>query len=856
MSDAAKTNESIYWAALAGLLHDVGKFAQRADVGKRELTDAESLDEVRYAHALHSDSFVHECVPPALRGHLTAPRRHHRPQFDQDYQVQLADWLSSGERDEVQSDQRVPFLLSPFARLQEHKATAYLPLRRLDPDNLDIFAAPGQPADWRDEYRDQYKALWDEFTAACTALPDENLFVYLESLYGLLLEFTWCIPSAWYNAEPDVSLYDHARTTAALAACLAADGRDAVWCRTVTAALGQKQAAGTAPQEICLLVGGDLNGVQSFIYTLSSAGTAKSLRARSFYLQLLTDAMVRYLLDELGLPLTNVLYAGGGGFQLLAPISAAARLETARAEISRRLLDIHSADLGLTLAWTPVQAGEFVEFKAPRARLGRLIGQAKRRPFAHLDAETLARQVGVALPFDPGGSPESACAVCGAPDPEMDKKCAFCDSLEQLGRRLPRATHLLAFSVTPMQAGRAHHWQEGLRALGLDVCVVNAADRPSLSEETSVPRDARLARVWRLGAENKHDAAVRTQLGSLPQVWAYRPFAQLTPRRWNKETGQVEIATFDDLADESAQGIRRWGVLRADVDNLGSLFVDGFERPTLSRTASLSLALQLFFEGYVPTIGKRWNCFGPAWEQKERPAPQLWQDGLRDKLYVQYAGGDDLFLVGAWDALPEFAARLRAEFARYACHNPALTLSVGIALADAKFPLYQAARWAGEAEEAAKAFARPDGRGKDAITFLDQTVGWEQFAGVQEQTHKLAWWCSSNNGQPPQAPMALIQTFSAIYSEYERGRKAWQEEQQRKAHQERDTKQFFWGRWMWMLAYRLRRIVNRLPDDISHELKMWEPDLLQDNSVQLPIRPIILIGLVARWAQFLIRKQS
>ena len=36
---------------------------------------------------------------------------------------------------------------------------------------------------------------------------------------GILEHFTWCIPSAT-NVFPDISLYDHLKTTAAIAACL------------------------------------------------------------------------------------------------------------------------------------------------------------------------------------------------------------------------------------------------------------------------------------------------------------------------------------------------------------------------------------------------------------------------------------------------------------------------------------------------------------------------------------------------------------------------------------------------------------------------------------------------------------
>ncbi len=66
--------------------------------------------------------------------------------------------------------------------------------------------------------------------------------------------------------------------------------------------------------------------------------------------------------------------------------------------------------------------------------------------------------------------------------------------------------------------------------------------------------------------------------------------------------------TFMELAEESV-GIKRLAVLRADVDNLGTTFVSGFRRAdgdeqyaTLSRTATLSRQLSLFFKGYINKI--------------------------------------------------------------------------------------------------------------------------------------------------------------------------------------------------------------------------------------------------------------
>jgi CRISPR-associated protein Csm1 len=69
--------------------------------------------------------------------------------------------------------------------------------------------------------------------------------------------------------EADVALVDKARTTAAVASAIA----QALTC----------QFANNPDATKLSIVAGDLSGIQKFIYTISSDGALKSLRARSFY---------------------------------------------------------------------------------------------------------------------------------------------------------------------------------------------------------------------------------------------------------------------------------------------------------------------------------------------------------------------------------------------------------------------------------------------------------------------------------------------------------------------------------------------------------------------------------------------
>jgi CRISPR-associated protein Csm1 len=90
----------------------------------------------------------------------------------------------------------------------------------------------------------------------------------------------------------------------------------------------------------------------------------------------------------------------------------------------------------------------------------------------------------------------------------------------------------------------------------------------------------------------------------------------------------------------------------------------------------------------------------------------------RLNLLFIYAGGDDLFVSGAWNEVVEFGFDVYQCFRAYTGHHPDITLSGGISLAGAKFPLYQAAVESGEAEEKAK------GNGRNSLGLFEQIFKW------------------------------------------------------------------------------------------------------------------------------------
>ncbi len=830
-------NGELLKVALAALLHDVGKFAQRAvPVAQRpKHTDAGS-------------DFASRYVPEPFRVGLYPISTHHDPldQMDRITKVvALADRLAAAEREEereisprrlrsvfdfvqVKLTEDASALPTPDGEGREH----YFPLKHLALEEKgDIF-----PGEGKGEVSEAaYDALWQGFVGEVRklgALPGEDLSQYIETLYYLLQKYTWCVPSAYYGAETDISLFDHSRVTAAIAACLWADG----------VSEDQLDILLKGDEEACqadrfLLLGGDVSGVQDFIYTITSRGAAKGLRGRSVYLQLLTEAIARWLMRELELPLLNLLYIGGGNFYALLPLAVKDKLSRLQREISRRLLAIHGGDLYLAVESVPISGRDFAFGRWGQRwhEVGQALGRAKQRRFAELGDELHAA---VFQPQGEGGEPQF-CQVCQSDEGDTEqyenvRLCRLCHSLEDLGKQIADADWLVWSEVQPADVAseRSWTWQEALAAFGAFL------EPTGWVEKANVPADARRIVAYRI----KDTRFLIEPEDQVPRAYGFRFFARAVPRvgctRERDDDTMAhkgDIATFNDLAEVS-DGIKRLGILRMDVDNLGLVFSEGLgKRASISRVATLSFLMQLFFEGWLGRICEEWPL------SKEG-------DG---KLYLTYAGGDDLFLVGAWDAVPEVAWRIQQDFADFVGGNQNVTISAGINLVTQKFPIYRAAEIAHVAlDYQAKGIVRlRNGRqvAKDAISFLGKPLGWEDFEAAQQMKGLLQRLL-----EPPKdrraVSRALLTRLKQIHDLYVRNERAQVERLLEEAILlDAFQRNIEYDRWRWQLAYGLTRFQEgyREHEDGLEGVRKW---IIEGGDTR-----IAYLDLPVRWVDLLTR---
>ncbi len=600
--------------ALGGLFHDVGKLLDRA--GEK----AEGKEGFGYAHAELSYKFIERVLKNKLSPDdyqkVLDSAFHHKPKNQEQKLYQVADINSSKERSQEQediSDKAIKRLRPIFLGLEvdffnsQLDKEYYIELNKLELTKNVLFPKEGTPVD---KYADILKA----FESELKKVDFSDLHKAFLKVYHLFYKYCWCVPASTYDRErgtrhyPDISLFDHSRMVSAIACALSTN------------------------KERFLLVDGDISGIQEFLFSLTNIkGVAKRLRGRSFFLSVLPHLVARALLKELEYPLCNLIYAGGGKFLALFGYEEGIedKLRGFAKRVEEALIREFGGKLGFVLSWVDTReeglSGE--GFRETMKRLHERISLQKKRKFS------LTMEVFEELAYGQG---DGMCPSCMWGMVEEGKEvCKWCEVFLELGNALTKAKYI-AFD-THMWLNRWGFYLEGIGGVYL-------LEEP---EED-------LEEVYLI---NHTDFLEKGADGFLF-------FANYVPK--NEEGSTLD---FERLS-EKAKGDKKIAFARGDVDFLGLIF-QSIKEYSLSRLATLSRSLDLFFSGYLNEFLKG------------------------SDIYTLYAGGDDFFLIGPWDQLVEKILELKVDFDKYTAYNPLLNFSVGFHIDRPEVPV----RFAGEFAE-------------------------------------------------------------------------------------------------------------------------------------------------------------
>lgn len=723
---------------LAAFLHDIGKLLGR---GTFKLLDKGQHPEFSATFISAHKSLFSQVAEPTLLETLV--RKHHQNSraFPPELLVQnisddhirtlatlvsIADNLASSERGEA-SEQYRDYKTTPLYSVIERLDTKFDTALRLrfHPRPL---SATGEDVMYRTIFAEEFEQYQPEemnkllknfgevFSDFARKSRKIEFDCFTSHLTNMVYKHTWSIPSNTQEEFPDVSLFDHLKVTAAIAACL-------YQYHVKSNTLDEKAVAKSGMMRF-MLVAGDISGIQQYIFGITSAagGVARKLRARSLFVQLCTEVAAHRILHKLELPSWNLIFNSGGNFYLLAPNlpQVVSALEEVQRDIDTWFMKRMNGELALNLAWCPFDDDGFKPSDTPNSGgfgnvvsdVKTILSQKKQKRFAAIMQEQDSWKTDDFI-IDISYAGKGACTSChkaaGEKATEDGEICGDCDKQRKVGAVLPKANCFWFFNSPT--AGE-------LPVLGYSVSI---GERP--------PKDAEPYLVVKL---NETDLA---DLADWPASSKY--MASYVAQK----NGMA--MTFEEIAAE-ADGEPLLGFLKADVDRMGELLVFGLKREsgsidTISRQATLSRFLDMFFTGWLEHLlsTKYKNC------------------------YTVFSGGDDLFLVGPWDTIVELAGRIRDDFTRFT-GNPKMTISAGIAITKPDYPIARAA------ELVDRALTKAKNNGRDSITILETTLKWTDWMRVKEEWQLLKQ-LTSDSTKVASAFLYNMLAYADMWQQYKAG---------------------------------------------------------------------------------------
>lgn len=673
-------NSLVWKATIGGLLHDVGKIIYRSGkdsrshpISGRDMIEKYTGDE----ELLQCIAFHHKASLENAKIASSNPA----------YAVYIADNIASGtdrrvcEGEQIFGFDKYTALDSIFNLLCNSQQKQKLPLTEIRAE----FPRATNDIQTRAEQYSKILSQLEDGLAGISLDP-----VYVNSLLELMEACLSYVPSSTNQEEvPDISLFDHQKITAAVAACIIAYCQENGIHDLRTALLKEEKQFYT--REVFCLCSADLSGIQNFIYRVATKSALKNLRSRSFYLELLIENTADEVLSACGLTRANLLYTGGGHAYWLLPNTQQAKVafqETLR-NLNQGLQDYFGTLLFIAFGFQPCSANVLMSqvHDVPEAysRLFQTVSkQVSRQKLHRYDATTL-----MLFNKQDKVSGERECSICG--QIMADSQEAFCPNC----RRFVDSSKALLEKEAVFVVSRDADTQSSLPLWDAQGEKLWLKITDQIHARELLVREEGL--VHRLYSKN----IFRTGYAMASKLWM-GDYAARNP--------EGNIAAFEEMAKDS-EGIARIAVLRMDVDNLGVAFTHGFIRTTgenpyqyltLSRTASFSRNLSMFFKYYINDILANGRF-------------QFREEARKGSSCLVYSGGDDLFLVGAWDEV--FSAAIDIQEAFEAFSGGVLTLSAGLAVFPQSYPLAAMARETGDLEQLSKAFSC-DGQSKNAISLF------------------------------------------------------------------------------------------------------------------------------------------
>lgn len=697
--------------AYISLLHDIGKFYQRTSTYsklnemQKQCTPFNGIYHT-HVHSGYTSKFFQDYLK--LDNALEkASSCHHLEDSDElDLIVKIADQTASSvdrndenlDYDDAHKKTKYQYITARMASIMSvvdfGKETNYT---FFDLNSIDKCSSPKSNYQLKDattsakEYDELFNKFIGEVNKESLLVGEPTPYKY-HRMYALLYKYTVLIPSSTYETSiQTVSLFDHLKLTTAIASCLLQSKKKKFY-----------------------MVEFDVSGIQKFIYEITEGSdtkgqVAKSLRGRSALVSLITNTVTYSILNEFELTQANIIFNTGGGSVILLP-SLGDTVERVN-----RLFEIITKELYLRFqtALTLVYAIEELDnegkkidlelFKNEKAlSLKTQLEEQKMKKYKNIiDDKFCVNEI----------NNQKKCVLCGRNNVGVNDICNTCQSIIDISDYY---TKHKSFSII-YSFGNEKLDDDLVYDLGFaKLHFVNKIDRSLYSKKE----------FYYLDAVNHFEA------GNVKLI------SNLVPKSENGE-----VLNFEKISTslDNEHGDQKLGILKMDVDNLGAIFAFGLKQGedekavnqrSLSKYLTLSRFIELFFGYKLKNI-----CLELS---------QKLQTKYENIFYINYAGGDDLVIIGPVYGIVQLAKTIHNEFQLFV-QNPNITLSAGIYIQNPKKPIRFGVKLADEELEKSKKFIKNEKVEKNAITILGTTLSFDKFDDFLEDVEKYRNYLNDMN---------------------------------------------------------------------------------------------------------------
>ena len=779
MDVGGNMDEKLINLQIGALLHDIGKIVRRAGksnkkhsiagadyLEKEELLDIEKYKEIydmiKYHHSeeINEKLKQNDKLDDSSLAYLVYEADNIASGVDRvKYDDEICD---EGDKKQVKKNEGLP-LNSIFNKLNVQKNNIEKNFKSLKYDRLS-FNIPKKKIDEKKIEKEQYlDNVLKQLKEDLEEMKEKDLLTP-EKLNSVLEESCVYFPSSSYVDYPDVPYYDHVKLTAAVAVCMYIYDMEKENNRDYKNKYFKKSQKKEREKTKFLFVSGEFTGIQNFIYIITSKMAMKSLRGRSFYLELFIEHIIDEILEALNLSRVNLIYSAGSQFYMLLPNvpKTIEILENYKKIVNDFLLKELGTSVYYEISHTETSAEELGNKLSENIKKENQIKEIFKRNSIETSRKKLNRYSEKQLEeiFDEDSdlnkiyNDTKECVICKKSEKEeiliknsqneSNGNIEICDSCKnyiKLGRDISKSFHQ---KRTFFMEKNCEEKSSKLKFPKYPKGSVEIVFRNFETVEEVEKESEKFYRFYSINDDYFGKGNSRNiKIGNY----------NIKSTNEEKENSLVE---FTELVKKS-KGIERLAVLRADIDNLGTLFQTGFEdrgfvnidgekEPykfvRFSKTVVLSRYLSDFFKRVINLILERKNLTDEKNELFKEYC-NIITERTKEKtegrnIVLVYSGGDDVFTIGTWNDIIEFSVDLRTAFKEFSSDR--VTLSAGIGFFDENYPIFQMAQKTGELEKLAKLLYNENEIGKtakDAIALfgaekndkLNHVYKWDDFIG-------------------------------------------------------------------------------------------------------------------------------